>query len=185
MSSSRRLPAPASGSEVLSARASSRRGATLALGAWVVLAGCGFRLRGQATYAFRSVYVNAPGYPQLQAQLRRALSESGSATLVDTPKAAEVIVDVTQVIDDKQLLSLSPAGRAQEYVLEKHVLFQVRDQEGREWLKANDILIRRSYSYDDTERLAREIQEQRLMREMQVDAVQQIVRRLESARRPA
>jgi LPS-assembly lipoprotein len=51
-------------------------------------------------------------------------------------------------------------------------------------MRANDIVVRRSYSYDDTERLAREIQEQRLVREMQTDAVQQIVRRLQAARPP-
>jgi outer membrane lipopolysaccharide assembly protein LptE/RlpB len=46
-------------------------------------------------------------------------------------------------------------------------------------------MILRSYTYDDSERLAREIQEQRLLREMQSDAVQQIVRRLQSVRPPA
>ena len=171
--------------ESLAPHAARRRSLVVALGASALLAACGFKLRGQATYAFKTVYVNAPAYPTLQAELRRALTGSGSATLASTPKAAEVILDVTQVIDDKQLLSLSPAGRAQEYALEKHVLFQVRDQEGREWLKSNDIVVRRSYTYDDTERLAREIQEQRLVREMQVDAVQQIVRRLQTARPPA
>ena len=49
------------------------------------------------------------------------------------------------------------------------------------WAK---ISIQRTYLYDDTERLAREIQEQRLLAEMQTDAIAQIVRRLQAARKP-
>lgn len=151
----------------------------------MLVASCGFQLRGQATYAFKSVFVNAPAYPQFALELRRSLAGSGSASVAETVEGAQVIVDVTQVADDKQVLSLTPGGRAQEYALSKSVTFRVRDPEGREWLKLDAIVIRRSYSYDDTERLAREIQEQRLFRDMQADAVHQIVRRLQSARPPA
>ena len=145
---------------------------------------CGFHLRGQATYAFQSVFVNAPAYPQLALELRRSLAGAGSAKVAESAVTAQVIVDVTRVADDKQVLSISPAGRAQEYALAKVVAFRVRDPDGREWMKPDEIVVRRTFSYDDTERLAREIQEQRLQREMQNDAVQQIVRRLQAARPP-
>jgi LPS-assembly lipoprotein len=150
-----------------------------------VLAGCGFQLRGEASYDFRSVYVNSPAYPVFAVELRRALSGAGSATVSETPADAQVIVDVLQIADDKQVLSLSIGGRVQEYALIKVVAFRVRDPEGRDWLARDEIQIRRSFTYDDSERLAREIQEQRLQKEMQADAVRQIVRRLQSARPPA
>ena len=163
---------------------SDRRVLLAGIGAALVVTGCGFQLRGEATYAFRSVYVNASAYPVLAAELRRSLAGSGSATVTETPASAQVIVDVTLVADDKLVLSLSPGGRVQEYALAKAVAFRVRDPEGREWLKPDEIIVRRTYTYDDTERLAREIQEQRLLRDMQSDAVQQIVRRLQAARPP-
>lgn len=159
------------------------RGA-LALGA-LASAGCGFQLRGQATYAFESIYVNAPSHPTFATELRRALTGAGSARLVDAADKAQVVVDVLSVHDDKQVLSLSPGGRVQEYALAKAVVFRVRDRDGRDWLKQDEIVVRRAYTYDDTERLAREIQEQRLLREMQSDAALQIVRRLQVARAPA
>ena len=168
-----------------SGRGSSRRAALAALSACAALTACGFQLRGQATYAFRSIYVNAPAYPPLAAELRRALSGAGSAELVDSVSAAQVIIDVTLYADDKQVLSLSPGGRVQEYALAKAIAFRVRDPEGRDWLKPDEIVVRRTYTYDDTERLAREIQEQRLLRDMQTDAVAQIIRRLQAARPPA
>jgi len=162
-----------------------RRAMLLALAASLSAGACGFQLRGQATYAFKSIYVNAPPYPPLAAELRRALEGSGSATLAATPEAAQVILDITLYADDKQVLSLSPGGRAQEYALAKAVAFRVRDPQGRDWLLPDEIVVRRTYTYDDTERLAREIQEQRLLRDMQTDAVAQIIRRLQAARPPA
>lgn len=162
-----------------------RRTVLAALMPCLLLVACGFHLRGQATYAFASVYVNAPGHPQLAAELRRSLTGTGSASVAETPAGAQVVVDVVQVSDDKQVLSISPGGRVQEYALAKAVQFRVRDPDGRDWMKPDEIVIRRTYTYDDSERLAREIQEQRLLREMQSDAVQQIVRRLQSARPPA
>lgn len=163
----------------------SRRALLVALASGIAAAGCGFQLRGQATYAFRSIYVNAPAYPALAAELRRALSGAGSATLADSASSAQVILDITLYADDKQVLSLSPGGRVQEYALAKAISFRVHDPEGRDWLKPDEIVVRRTYTYDDSERLAREIQEQRLLRDMQSDAVSQIVRRLQAARSPA
>ena len=166
-------------------RGGTLRGIVAALLASVLLAACGFQLRGQASYSFKSFYVNAPAYAPFAAELRRALAGAGTATVVDSPAAAEVVVEVSEVADDKQVLSLSPGGRVQEYAIAKIVRFRVHDREGREWLRPDEITVRRSYTYDDTERLAREIQEQRLLRDMQSDAVAQIVRRLQAARPPA
>jgi LPS-assembly lipoprotein len=150
-----------------------------------LLASCGFHLRGQASYPFDTIYVNAAAYGPFASELRRALAGSGTAKVVDNPSNAEVVIDVTEVADDKQVLSLSPGGRVQEYALAKAVRFRVRDAQGREWLQPDEIVIHRNYTYDDTERLAREIQEARLLRDMQTDAVAQIVRRLQLARPPA
>jgi LPS-assembly lipoprotein len=160
------------------------RRAVVATLAALALGGCGFQLRGEATFAFESVYVNAPAYPAFATELRRALGSGGSAKVADAPDKAQVVVDILSILDDKQVLSLSPGGRVQEYALSKAVTFRTRDREGREWLRQDEIVVRRAYTYDDTERLAREIQEQRLLRDMQADAVIQIVRRLQAARAP-
>ncbi len=47
------------------------------------LAGCGFHLRGDVTYAFSTLYVNAPPSTPFAAELKRALA-GGSTTLVDS-----------------------------------------------------------------------------------------------------
>jgi LPS-assembly lipoprotein len=116
-------------------------------------------------------------------ELKRALAGAGSAKVVDAPQGAQVVLDIANISDDKSVLSLSPGGRAREFLLVKRVMFGLRGADGGQWLPQDTITVQRTYLYDDTERLAREIQEQRLLAEMQTDAIAQIVRRLQSARK--
>ena len=161
------------------------RRALAALCMITALAGCGFHLRGEATYTFQTVFVNAPGAPTLAADLLRALAATGSARIVTDPKNAQVIVDVPVVADDKEVLTLSGGGSVREYLLIKRVQFRVHDADGNEWLPPGEIALRRTYSFSESEVLARDTQEQRLLKDMQTDAVQQLVRRLQAAKKPA
>ena len=154
--------------------------ATLAL----AIAGCGFHLRGDTAFAFTSIYVNVPSSPPMSTELTRTLASS-STKVLDTPANAEVVLDVPVVVDDKDVLSLSSGGAVREYQLVKRVAFRLHDKEGLDWMPAGEIVVRRSYTFNETQVLARDLQEQRLLREMQTDAVQQLLRRLQSARKPA
>jgi LPS-assembly lipoprotein len=149
------------------------------------LASCGFHLRGQATYAFSSLYVNTTGAPAFDAELKRALDGAGSAKVAPTPTAAQVILDIPPIADEKDVLSLSGGGSAREYQLVMRVNFRLHDADGGEWLPPGEIIIRRAYTFNETEVLARDIEEQRLLREMQSDAIAQLIRRLQAARKPA
>lgn len=149
----------------------------------IAAASCGFHLRGDVRYAFSSVYVNAPAASPIAAELKRTL-EGGGTTIAETAAAAQVSLDISGVADNKEVLSLSGGGRVREYALSKRVTFAVHDAEGHDWMPAAEIIVRRSYSFNESEVLAREAQEARLLKEMQTDVVQQIVRRLQSAKKP-
>ena len=151
----------------------------------LALAACGFHLRGEANFAFQSIFVNGAGAPTIAAELRRALAATGNAKIVEDPKNAEVIVDFPFVSDDKEVLSISGTGAVREYLLIKRVQFRVHDADGSEWLPPGEIALRRTYTFSESEALARETQEQRLLKEMQTDADQQLVRRLQAAKKPA
>jgi LPS-assembly lipoprotein len=156
----------------------------LACGLLPALAACGFHLRGAATYTFSTIYVNATGSPPLGVALGHALEDTGSAKVVADPKQAQVILDIPLVVDDKEVLSLSQSGAVREYELIKRVSFRVHDAEGNDWLPVGEIALRRSYTFNESEVLARDAQEQRLLRDMQQDVVQQLVRRLQAAHKP-
>lgn len=150
-----------------------------------LLAGCGFHLRGEAHYAFETLYLNSPAAQPLTAELRRSLEGVGTAQLVATPDKAQVTLDIASVENNKQILSLSSGGKVSEFLLSKRVLFRVHDAAGNDWLPTSEVVVRRTYTYSDSLALAKEAQEQRLWRDMQDDAVQQIVRRLQTAKKPA
>jgi LPS-assembly lipoprotein len=150
-----------------------------------VLVGCGFHLRGDVTYAFPTLYVNSPPTAPITAELKRTLESASGTHIVGSAKDAAVILDVTNVTDDKQVLSLSAGGRVNEYQLTKRVGFSLHDSDGHDWLPAGEIVVRRAYTFNESEVLAREHEETRMLKEMQTDVVQQIVRRLQAAKKPA
>ncbi len=149
------------------------------------LASCGFHLRGDADFPFETIFVNVPSSPPMAAELTRAIGAESKAKVVETAAGAEVVLEVPIVVDDKDVLSLSSGGSVREYALVKRVAFRLHDKNGADWMPAGEVIVRRSYTFNETQVLARELQEQRLLREMQTDAVQQIVRRLQTARKPA
>ena len=140
------------------------------------IAGCGFHLRGDVTYAFSTLYINSPANVPFTARAEARARGGGSATLVDNAAAAQAIFDISSVTDDKQVLSLSSGGRVREYLLTKRVTFALHDADGRDWLPAAEIvdppLATRSASPKCSRARRRR---QRLYKEMQTDAVQQIV----------
>jgi LPS-assembly lipoprotein len=151
----------------------------------LALSACGFHLRGEAHYAFDTLFLNSPPAQPLTTELRRSLEAAGSAKLVVAPDQAQAILDITSVENNKQILSLSSGGKVAEYLLTKRILFRVHDAAGNDWLPTSELLVRRTYTYNDSEALAKEAQEARLWREMQDDAVAQMVRRLQAAKKPA
>ncbi len=162
---------------------SSATARALAVSVLLALSACGFHLRNQATYTFSSIYVNG-AKSVFEAELKRSLEGGGNATVASTPTAAQVILDVPVVVQEKDVLSLSAAGSVSEYQLEMRVSFRLHDADGLDWLPVGEITLRRSYTFNETEVLARDAEEQRLLREMQSDAVAQLVRRLQAAKKP-
>ena len=63
-------------------------------------------------------------------------------------------------------------------------MFRVADIGGREWLPASEISVRRDFSFNDSQALAKEGEERLLIADMQADTVQQLLRRLSAAKRP-
>lgn len=167
---------------VLRSRNGLRAVAIIALAA--ALGACGFHLRGDADYPFATIFVNAPPSPPLATELARTIAAASKTRVLDTAVGADVILDVPIVIDDKDVLSLSSGGSVREYQLVKRVQFRLHDKEGNDWMPAGEVVIRRSYTFNETQVLARDLQEARLLREMQTDAVQQIIRRLQASRKP-
>jgi LPS-assembly lipoprotein len=155
----------------------------VALLAAALVSGCGFRLRGAAELPFETIYVpNATAGVALD--LKRNLQVGTRARVVDEPKDAQAILQFTQEVREKEILSLTGGGRVREFQLRYRVGFRVHDGKGGEFVPQSTIQLSRDVTYNDAAVLAKEAEEQLLYRDMQTDMVQQIMRRLAAAQRP-
>ena len=151
------------------------------LAATLLVAACGFQLRGTAPLPFASLYIQAAVTSQLAVELRRAVRATDGTRIADTPGEAQVILQIMNELQEKQILSLSGGGRVSEYQLRYRVSFRLTDAKNREHIPASEILLRRDFSFNDEQALAKEAEEKLLYRHMREDAVQQLVRRLQAA----
>ena len=144
------------------------------------LPGCGFHLRGQTTLPFATLYV--PGTTALAVELKRNIASGTQTRLVDAPDQAQAQLIMSADQREKTILSFNSAGRVREFQLKYKFAFRVVDARGREYLPENEITLTRDISFNDSQVLAKETEEALLYRDMQSDMVQQILRRLGSAR---
>lgn len=151
--------------------------------ALVLLAGCGFQLRGTANLPFDTIIVPGAG-GGIALDLKRNIQSGTNTKVVDDIKDAQAVLQFTEEVRAKEILSLTAAGRVREFRLVYRVGFRVHDGKGGEFLPANSILLTRDVTFNDAEILAKEAEEALLYRDMQFDMVQQVMRRLEAARRP-
>ena len=151
--------------------------------ALIVLAGCGFRLRGTAEVPFQTLYIpNA--VTGIALDLKRNIEAASNARVVDQPKGADALLQFSHETREKEILSLTAAGRVREFRLRYRVGFRVHDGKGADYVPQNSLELTRDISFNDAQVLAKEAEEELLFRDMQNDMVQQILRRLAAARKP-
>ena len=148
----------------------------------MLLTACGFQLRGQTALPFESMYVQTGGPSSFASQLARAVRAGSKTRIVDNPKDAQVTLQVIAEARERAILSLSASGRVREITLRYRVSYRLYDQKNKEHIAPSEILLRRDLSYTDTDVIAKEQEEALLYRDMQSDAVQQLVRRLQLMR---
>ncbi len=156
----------------------------LLLLATLLLAACGFQLRGAYALPFDSLYINQPETSELHAQIKRSVTAASHAHVVGTQQEAQASLLILNDQQAKNILSLSAAGRAREYELVRTVSFRVVDANMRDWLPPGRIVIRRDITYSDDLVLSKEAEEALLWRDIQADLVQQLLRRMSSAKAP-
>ena len=146
----------------------------------LALGACGFHLRGEASLPFDTIYIQATAGSQFANELRRAIRGGSQTKVVDDVKDAQATVQIISEVNQRQILSLTAAGRVQELSLLYHVTFRLSDGKAKEYIPANEVVLRRDLTYSDADVIAKEQEEALLFRDMQKDAVRQVVRRLQA-----
>jgi LPS-assembly lipoprotein len=147
----------------------------------VALTACGFHPRGAATLPFGTLYIEAPQGSLFATQLKRVIGNGSSTRITATPAEADATLQVLSELREKEILSLSAGGRVNELQLRYRLQYQVYDRQKNLIAAPGEIVLRRDYSFNDQEQLSKESEEALLYRDMQNDAVHQLVRRLQAA----
>ena len=157
-----------------------RRRLLLSLGAGSLLAGCGFRLRGAPSFAFQSLYLQAPG-TSLTEELRRYLVSASNLRLVEPPAPpdqAEVVLELYNEQRARVVVGRGASGQVRELELRVAVKFRLRSARGVELIPETEIEQRRDISYNETQALSKEQEEALLYRDMDGAIARQLLRRL-------
>src|SRR3569623_405835 len=168
---------------------SSRRGffaAACTVGAALLLSACGFHMRGSgpgAALPFKTVYVQAADSSPLAADLKRYIEAGGTGVATD-PKQADAVIEIQSETRDKQILTLNSQGRVREYTLISRLAFQLKDAAGNILMPPTVVSAQRVLSFNESQVLAKETEENTMYRDMQSDLIQQALRRI-AAYKPA
>ncbi len=133
---------------------------------------------------FSSVFVSAPGGSVVATELRRELANIPTK-LMPSAKDADAQLNIIEDRRDRQILSLSGAGRVREYELKLRVVYQLIDAKNGVVIPTSEIQLSRILSYDDSRIIAKQQEEALLYQDMERDAVAQILRRMTAIKRPA
>lgn len=157
----------------------SRRRLGAAVLAAGLLAGCGFKLRGNQVFAFKRIAIMPNPGGAIARELRRSFGPDVQVLAPDEPvSSAQVVLTVSDESREKVVVGVNGSGQVREFQLRMRVRLRLTTAQGNELTEDAEISQQRDISYNETAALAKETEMALLFRDMQSDIVQQILRRL-------
>ena len=156
----------------------------LLLLALATLGACGFHLRGEAqlpaaatTITIQAVDPLSPLKRDLEAALRRS-----GATVKEAGGEGVATLRLPVMKLSTEPVSVSAQARVKEFRVKYQVEMELVAADASVLLPRTPIELTRDYSYDETQALGAQAEEELLKKEMARDMVQQVLRRLETVR---
>ena len=147
--------------------------------ALVVLAGCGFKLQGQAELPAEmstTRIVTADTYSHFIRRLTILLEQNGTRVVDEGLSAARLEIPINEV--RKEILSIGGTARIREYRVVHRVRFRLVDAEGNVLVPTETLEQSRVISFDEQDILAATREEEFLREELADTLSRQVLRRL-------
>lgn len=159
---------------------------TFLLVAVPLLSACGFHLAGSSPLSaeLKKVYLDTTipysvTEPPIETQLRAILQRRG-AKVADESSAQITTIRLSDLHESREVLSLGTDGKAVEYRLVTRVHYEVF--RGAATLATpGDLVATRDYSFEPTQVLAKEVEEQRLREFIQSQLAELLMLRIDAA----
>ena len=149
----------------------------------VLLAACGFELRGEPSVGLRTIFVASNVPSTVLADVRRILA-TGPTKIVANEKDAEASLTILAESREKTVHTITGSGRVYEFQLRLTVSFQLAIPGREEPLIApSELTTSRLITYSEAAPTAKEAEERLLYKDMQADLAGRILRQVAVARR--
>lgn len=145
----------------------------------LALAGCGFHLRNNQTFVFKTIAISPTAGSAVAQDLARYFGASLVPLVPATESVApEVVLYVVEEVRERNIVAVNASGQVRELQLRVRLKFKVQTPQGLELINTTEISQQRDISFNESSALAKEAEEVLLYRDMQNDIVQQMLRRL-------
>jgi LPS-assembly lipoprotein len=144
------------------------------------LSACGFQLRQAPRFGFAALRLVGAGAYVMPA-LRRELQINGLRVITTAdPKDAPDAVVLRVLLDQREraVVGQTASGQVRELQLRQRFRFNLQTHDERILIDDTELLLERDLSFNETQVLAKDAEEQLLYRDMTADIVQQVVRRI-------
>ena len=145
------------------------------------LISCGFQLRGAASLAFSSIFIQGNTLT-ISKNLIKSLKTNG-VEVVNSSEKADILLEMVGEENEKRILSLSGRGLVNEFELFYRVHYRTKQAGAELWSQVQTIEARRDFSYSDANLLAKQGEEKRLNENMQADVLSNLIRRLSTLKK--
>jgi len=149
----------------------------------LLLAACGFQLRGEPTVGLRTLYVSSDVPSTVVPDIRHILA-TGPTTVVANEKDAEASLRILAESREKVVRTITSSGRVYEFQLRLAVSYRLAVP-GREEpvIPPSEVVTTRLITYSEAAPTAKEAEEQLLYKDMQAEIAGRILRQVAVARR--
>lgn len=154
----------------------------LTFGALCGLAGCGFHLQGSGSLpaAMGKTYVaTRSAHSDFLLALTDTLRQRG-AEVLRAPDAGAAVLDIAADESGQRVLSVSARNIPREYEVFYSVTFSLKVA-GKSLVDNETLVVTRSYTFDETQVIAKASEEEVLRRALAEDLARRVMRRIESA----
>jgi LPS-assembly lipoprotein len=145
------------------------------------LVACGFQLRGSASLAFSSIFIEGSTLVISKGLLKSL--RTNDIKVLNSSENADILLDLMGEENEKRILSLSGRGLVNEFELFYRVHYRTKSAGAELWSPVQTIEARRDFSYSDANLLAKQGEEKRLNENMQADVLSNLMRRLSTLKK--
>lgn len=153
---------------------------SLSFFAVLLLAACGFQLRQAQPMHFDTLHIT-PATDSIALALSRRIGEHG-VEHITAPHTADMQLDILANHRNREILSLSSAGKVSEYQITQTLQITLHNRAGEVRIAPATLSATREYTYDDAVLLAKHEEENMLWKDIEKDLVEQIISRLQAVR---